>query len=179
MKVVRDFGPVVCVACCHSFADRAGLVARMGRALAERGTPTLMIDADHIEPDFHNHFDLPATPGLVQLPELHVDRPFMPLHEIEVGLWVLTSGLEAACATPLGAIPGVPEAMRELASDGTAVLVAAPPLDSDGSGASMCSVADATVLVVRRGVTGKQELADAAELLRNSGSPLAGVVIAS
>lgn len=177
LDVVRDFGPVVSVACCHAFAGRADIVTRMGRTLAERGTPTLMIDADHTAPDFHNHFGLPATPGLLQLPGMHVDRPFMPLHEIEVGLWVLASGLEAASDRPLSGIPGVQEVIRKLASDGTVVLVAAPPPGDRDTGTHR--VADPTLLVVRRGVTGKQELANAASLCRKSGTTLAGVVIAS
>ncbi|HEX9092902.1 MAG TPA: hypothetical protein VF902_02865 [Coriobacteriia bacterium] len=178
-RAVSDHGRVVCVTCCHAYGGRTALVARMGRSIAEQGMPVLLVDADHSEPDLHSHFGFPAAPGLLQLLESRDEAAPDAILEAGTGLRVLPSGLEhPSSEAPQGWAEAIPT-IRRLAPEPTVALVVLPPLLTDAAGATGCCGADAAILVVRKGVTGKNDVVLASRLVAETGTPLAGVVVAS
>ncbi|HET6764159.1 MAG TPA: polysaccharide biosynthesis tyrosine autokinase, partial [Longimicrobiaceae bacterium] len=149
--------------------------------LAQQGTRTLLVDADLRKGLLHGIFGLRQDPGLahVLLGRSSVEDVLqsVPVEGSDTPLHFLASGVFPPNPAELLGSDAVEELMRELRSAYDVIIIDAPPLNLVTDAALLSRVADATVLVVRVGVTERAALQHAIAQLRQLQTPLSGVVL--
>jgi capsular exopolysaccharide synthesis family protein len=173
-----DHRPRVIVVTSATHAEgKTTLVTHLGRAFAEAGHSTLLVEADMRKPDLSRAFSIGNEDGLSLYLAGHVS-PWPKVHETE------TPNLFVAAAGPM---PPNPAALlhsdklklflKAAASDYQVVIVDAPPLLSIADARILGLAADGVVLVVRAGKTGKNLVRRACALLETSGANVLGMVL--
>jgi tyrosine-protein kinase len=145
--------------------------------LAETGARTLLVDADVRRPHIARYLGLPEGVGLTDVLSERATledavRPWgdNPLTVLTAGSVPMTS--EAVCDSP-----ALRTLLNPLRSTQDLVIIDAPPLDPVPDAAAVARWADGLILVTRYGRTRREELADAAAVLKRKQADLLGVVL--
>jgi succinoglycan biosynthesis transport protein ExoP len=158
------------------------VVGRLGAALAETGSRTLLVSADLHWPALHEAFGLPLGSGLSNLLFSLNGRPALaqplPIHRVSRNLDTLTSGELPPDPTAVlsnDVVQALFERIRKI--DCEYVLLDLPPLLAVAETQLFVRHADAVVLVSFVGRTNTEQLAQMRELLDRLQARPAGIVV--
>jgi capsular exopolysaccharide synthesis family protein len=150
-------------------------------ALAQQGTPTLLVDADLRRGTLHRLMGVPQDPGLTNL--------LLGRVTLQEAVHTVPTGVEGATLDllPAGVFPPNPaellgssqaaELFQRLRGEYEAIVVDAPPLNPVADAAILARLVDATVLVTRPGFTDRRALHHAAMQLSQVRAPVSGVIV--
>jgi capsular exopolysaccharide synthesis family protein len=149
--------------------------------LCQQGTRTVLIDADLRKGILNRVFGLEQSPGLTHLLLGHetlenVVRE-VPIDDRGGVLHVIPSGIFPPDPSELLGSEAMRELLERLRSEYGMVLLDAPPLSLVTDAAILGTMADASVLVTRAGVTDKRALHHAANQLHQVRAAVGGVVL--
>jgi Mrp family chromosome partitioning ATPase len=140
-------------------------------------TEVALVEANPFRPALAAYTDAPATPGFAEVLRGEEDGAPALRESFEPGLSVLPGGALRA-SEPLD---WRGQDARRLLEEGLRAfpfaLIDAPPLLDRPVGRLLFEFADLVVLVVRAGSTTKTDARAALQILRDSGVPLAGVIL--
>jgi capsular exopolysaccharide synthesis family protein len=153
------------------------LVGHLGRAFADAGSTTLLVEADLRKPDLSRSFSIGNEDGLSLYLAGHVS-PLPKIHQTE---------FRNLSVTAAGPIPPNPAALlhserlgsflKAAAAEYQIVILDAPPLLSAADARLLGIEADGVLLVVRAGRTAKNLVRRACSLLDSSGANVLGMVL--
>lgn len=177
---------------------KTSVLANTAIALAESGRLATLVDADLRNPRLHLFLGAPGAPGVV---ELLADRRGVreALQQVEPRLKLIPSGRATERPDALIArawndelleklsrevVPDRPIRVLRTSADEESpaiarpiLLIDSPPVLTASDASIVAAAADAVVLVVRAGLTARQDVAAAARQLRQAGGSLVGVVV--
>ncbi len=155
--------------------------ANLALTLARRGTRTLLVDADLRKGVLHDMMGVPREPGLTQV--LVGKSPLnASLQTVQVDpdghvLYLLASGrLPANPAELLGSVQML-NLLEELRQQFDMIVFDTPPLNFVSDAAVLATLADATILVARAGITDKRALYHASAQLHHLRVQVTGTVV--
>ncbi len=153
-------------------------VANLGVAMARAGQRVVIVGCDLRRPIIHDFFGLDGSLGLTS-----VILGKAPLSSVLQGV----PGQNRLTVLPSGPLPPNPaeilsswrfaEVLTSLQQNADVVLVDAPPVLPVTDAMVLSGRVDATVLVALAGVTTRQEVTRAVELLTQVGAPIVGTVL--
>jgi tyrosine-protein kinase Etk/Wzc len=154
--------------------------SNLALTLAQAGARTLLVDADLRRGLLHRLFDLEQSPGLTnvmvgQVPLAGAVQR-VPL-EAEGSLELLSAGVFPPNPSELLGSPRMKELIEEMRGRYDMVVIDAPPVGLVTDSALLGIAVDATILVVRAGVTEKDALHDAARQLQHVRARIGGVIL--
>jgi succinoglycan biosynthesis transport protein ExoP len=146
--------------------------------LSQRGTRTLLIDADLRRPNVHHRFGLNGKLGLSTIlsGQSTLEDSIQKIAEVP-GLDILASGPVPPFPTEMLSSPVMTELLRHAGEIYSHIVIDSPPILSVTDGVILARSADAVVLVVRHGKSSKHIIRRARDLLFRSSAPLAGIVL--
>ena len=151
--------------------------ANLAEALAESSQRVLLVDGDLRKPDAHRYFSLPNGSGLtstflVDSQSLHafVDR-------VNESLSVLTGGPVAPNPTELLSSRKMRHNLEALSQPYDVVIIDSPPLLGLADATLWLPLVDGVLLVARKGRTRRGPLEEAITVVRNSRTPIVGIVL--
>ena len=158
------------------------VVQNLGIALAETGRRVLLVDADFRRPHLHREFSLPNEWGLIDL--LCEDQPLSEYLPERLGSFTGLPGLSILpnrmtqnnVAKALYS-PRLRTILESLAKRYDMVLVDAPPLLSVADARIIAPLTDALILVLRCGVTNREQALEACQRIQEDGLTLLGTVL--
>lgn len=144
---------------------------------ADNGNSVLLIDCDLRRPTIHKVFRLPNSMGMVNavmnpdlLPEiLHKD--------VVPGLDIITSGAIPPNPSELLGSKKNLKLMEELKTRYDVIILDAPPLLAVTDAQVLTTLSDGTIIVSYHGITKKEEITRAKELLEKVNGNIIGVVL--
>lgn len=147
-------------------------------ALASADRPVLLVDGNLYRPRLHAIFGLANEVGLTsvlsgQVP-LEAAVTALPSHP---GVRVLTAGPPVLDPAVLLSGPAAERAMAAAADAAPVVFVDGPPLLPVTGGVVLAGLAAGVLVVARAGRTRRPELAQALDLVEQTGTPVLGVVL--
>ena len=147
-------------------------------ALAESGSPTLLIDADMHRPNLHHRF---GVSGAVGLSNILSGAATLPLSVQSI------AGAGALDLLVAGPVPPAPghlleqdhwvALLREAATRYQHIVIDSPPVLAVNDGVTLARHVDAVVYVIRQNKIPRQVARRGRDKLASSGAPLVGVVI--
>ncbi len=157
-------------------AGKSLIAANLGIALAKNGLNIILIDADLHLPRLHKLFNLEQQAGLSDL----------LLNQHAVGA-VKSVPLERLSIITSGDIPSDPgellsnldlkNLLERLGQQADFIIIDCPPILSVADTTILGSAVDATILVIRSGLTPRQVALEAVDLLKSNKARLLGVVL--
>lgn len=163
----------------------------LGLAVALSASTTrgvALVDGNLHRPTLHTMLRLPASPGLRDViagnenfqwsrdaEELYGALRLDAMETSVPNLWFVPSGGRADHPAQITTCDGAKAALRALGNRFGFVVMDCPPVLSAVDAASLCRMADGTLLVVRAGLTPREDITRARELLE--GVPLLGAVL--
>lgn len=147
-------------------------------ALAEVGVPTVVIGADFRRPQVQHFLGETEGPTLQDLAQLTIDRP-TPDDVVRAtshpNLYLATGGPSTREVAQL--VIATKDLIKECTRRGATVIIDSSPLQAANDTVDLLEVVDQVILVVRSGEATAAGLIDSAELLRQLGADLMGVVL--
>lgn len=152
--------------------------ALTGLALAELGTPTLVVGADFRRPEIHHMLGVEEGPTIRDL----ADNPSGDMTVVDVvhetshrDLYLAPAGSATRdVSTAIGATKRV---VREALSRGVMVLIDSSPLQVANDTLDLLPTVDYVILVVRSGASSADDVTDTIETLRRLSAKILGVII--
>jgi tyrosine-protein kinase len=187
-----DQGQMILVTSAVHGEGKTTVTARLGRALAQAGHRTLVISADLRWPDLHEHFSLPAAPGLNDVLALveraGVSRQLLPAtaHSIQLRgsdagqpkLDVLTSGRKTVDPARLLSSPATAEFFDYVRDfDYDYVLVDVPPLLGIADAQGLARQVDRVLFVSRLDRLTADNVVDVRDLMERLNMDPIGIVV--
>ncbi|MGH9125963.1 MAG: polysaccharide biosynthesis tyrosine autokinase [Acidimicrobiales bacterium] len=153
-------------------------VANLATVLADAGRKVALVDCDLRRPMLHRVFGLGNKVGLtsVLLGEHTLAAALQPVAEFP-GLSVLTSGALAPNPSELLGSRQTAEIICSLQSMFDVVLLDSPPVLPVTDAIVLSQWVEAVIIVSSGGITKRKSLRRAIQVLRQSGAPLAGIVL--
>lgn len=158
------------------------LVQNLGIALAESGRNVLLVDADFRRPHLHRKFNLANDWGLIDL--LCEDQPLSEYSPERLGgftgypgLSVLPNRVTSSNVSKALYSPRLRTILETLVKRYDMVLLDAPPMLSVADTRIIAPLADALILVLRSGVTNRDDAMEAYDRIREDGLTLLGTVL--
>ena len=148
-------------------------------ALAQRGVPVALLDADMRRPGIARALSIPANgaglstilSGALSLDEV------LRQHEPVPNLWVVPAGPEAPNPADLLSSPAMQNVMQELRERFVHVVLDSAPLLLVTDPTILSGLVDGVVLVVESGVMARRGLLRAHKILQSSGGKILGAVL--
>ncbi len=156
---------------------KSSVAANLAFAVAQEAKRVLLIDADLRRPTVHRTFRVSRSPGLtdVLVGEAKLEHAVTRIDGSTID--VLPCGTEAPNPAELLGSPALAELLGAARAAYDLVLVNTPPVLAVTDAAVLAPEMEGLILVARARVTDRRMLADAAEVLRQVGGSLLGVVI--
>lgn len=151
--------------------------ANLAVALAFAGSPTIMIDATASAADPLELFGLSPAKGLSDTLISGTDPATLLIHA-DSNLRLLPRGRDAAQATHRFSGPLMRSTIKAMRRRSDYVVINGPSLH-DADAQALCTLADAVLLVVSRGVTTRQDLIQARIEAQRAGATVIGAVLES
>jgi capsular exopolysaccharide synthesis family protein len=140
--------------------------------------PVLLVDADLRNPRLHAMFDLPPSPGLVDVLRDRLDPWQVTLTFPSLGgLHVMTAGSSLPRPGDVAASPVMAELLQELYNECEAVILDSPPvlMAADASGIASHARTEVVMIVDRRGK--RRHLVSALRRLAVTEASVVGLVV--
>lgn len=167
---------VIVVTSAVSGEGKTTVAMQLGRALAETGGRTLLIECDMRRPSVARHFGLSEAGGLSLFLSGHTAQP--TLHRIEGSeLCVVSAGPVAPNPVALLNSDRMARFLADAAAEFRFVIVDTPPALSIADARIVSARADGVVIVTRANDTPQHIVRRALAVLRGSGAPLLGTVL--
>jgi succinoglycan biosynthesis transport protein ExoP len=146
--------------------------------LSQGEARVLLIDADLRRPSVHHRFGLPAKTGLttVLAGTSTLEEGLQRVPELP-NLDILPSGPVPPFPTEMLSSQAMKDLLQHIGGIYTYVVIDSPPILSVTDAAILGRFADAVVIVVRHGKSGKNVMRRARDLLIRSGAPISGLVL--
>ncbi len=154
-----------------------GVAAHLALAFAAAGETVVIVDGDLRRPTIAGSFDIPADLGLAEVlrGEISITQAPIRCHD-ELRLFALPAGKVSAQGGELLKQKELAAAITALRSTGALVVIHAAPLLTDAETMILMHHTDATVLTAHVAITLSDQLAAAAEVLRQIEANLIGVI---
>lgn len=166
----------ILVAAASPSKDKSQVVANLAVAYAKVGKRVILADCDLRHPAQHTLFNAPAAQGVTTA--VKQEQADLPLQPTEVpGLLVLPAGPSVEAPSDLLASPAMARLVRRLANEADVVLFDAPPVTVATDAAELATVVDGVLLTVTAGVTKRDEVQRAKELLDQVGARVVGAAL--
>jgi capsular exopolysaccharide synthesis family protein len=149
-------------------------------ALAMRGQRVCLIDGDIRRGAVHTVFDQPRGPGLTDIlaGDVSLEEALRPVRVGDTGtLQYLAAGKPVSDPTRLLESGGMESLLNRLRAQYQTILLDSSPVNAVTDAVILSRITDATLLVVRTGVTDSAALALACEQLRQVRAPVVGVIL--
>jgi capsular exopolysaccharide synthesis family protein len=146
--------------------------------LSQGDARVLLIDADLRRPNVHHRFGLTGKVGLttVLASTSTLEEALQHVPELP-NLSILPSGPVPPFPTEMLSSTAMSALLQKVGELYTYVVIDSPPILSVTDAAILGRAADAVVLVIRHGKSGKNVLRRARDLLIRSGAPMAGLAL--
>ena len=146
--------------------------------LAQRDVRVLLIDADLRRPTVHHRLGLNGKVGLTSVltGSCSVEDAVQQISEIPT-LDILVSGPVPPFPTEMLGSETMESLLRHCRGIYSHIVIDSPPLLSVTDGVILARDADAVVLIVRHGKSGRQTVRRARDLLLRAGAPVTGITI--
>jgi non-specific protein-tyrosine kinase len=159
-------------------ADKSLTLANLAVIMAEGGRQVILVDADLRRPALCDIFGVENTEGLSEVVRQTDLMPHLPLQESGVdGLRLLTSGELPQNPSALLGSPNMEKVIAHLAGQADLVMYDAPPVLAVTDAALLATQVDGTLLVVRAGVTRREHVQRAKDLLSKVNAHLVGAAL--
>jgi capsular exopolysaccharide synthesis family protein len=156
---------------------KSTVACNMAVTFAENGNRVLLIDADLRRPTVHKKFKLPNSLGIVNL-ILEPDRRNEIVHEDVIeGLDIVTSGAIPPNPSELLGSKRNRALLAKLREEYDTIILDTPPLLAVTDAQVLTTISDGTVIVAQHGVTKKDEILQAKDLLEKVKGNILGVVL--
>ncbi len=156
---------------------KSTVASNIAITFAQNGNKVLLIDADLRRPTIHKKFKLPNSQGIVNAIMDH-DMLNSVIHkDIIPGLDIITSGVIPPNPSELLGSRKSQALIEKLKGFYDIIIFDSPPLLAVTDAQVLSSISDGTVLVTQYGVTKKDELIQAKELLEKVKGNILGVVL--
>lgn len=153
-------------------------LANLAVTMAEAGRSTILVDCDLRRPRLHEFFGLDNSRGLTTM---MVDEEAMhnpPLMETGIkNLWLLPSGVRPPNPADMLATRRMGDVIQGLSERADIVLFDAPPVIAVADAAILATKVDGVLLVVSTGLTKREYVLQAKELLERVNARVVGVVL--
>ncbi|MFI5273480.1 MAG: hypothetical protein ACHQ4H_10660 [Ktedonobacterales bacterium] len=140
----------------------------------DSGEPVLLVEANWDHPTQHEHFGVPATPGLAEWLRQECDESDVR-HQVAPNLSVVPAGDARGDAVKLLQLLRDKSSVNQISSSPALLIVDLPPLVTCSYGRLAASVVESVIIVVRAGVTPEGMVADACSQLKEL--PVEGVLL--
>jgi succinoglycan biosynthesis transport protein ExoP len=157
-------------------AGKSMVAANLGIALAKNGLKIILIDADLRLPRLHKLFNLEQQVGLSDLLLNQNTEGALKSGPIE-RLSIITSGDIPSDPGEILSVLELKKLLERLGRQADFIIVDCPPILSVADTTILGSAADATILVIRSGLTPRQVALEAVDLLSSNKARLLGVVL--
>lgn len=153
------------------------VAANLAVALAQGGRRVLLVDADLRRPMLHTLFGQPRGQGLstVLTGEMAIEDVLVDVGERHLRL--LPAGDSPPNPSGLLGSDGMNRLLKEAQGVADVVIIDAPPVLAVADPIELSGRAEATLLVVQRGATGRRALRTVATRIRRFGGNLVGLVV--
>jgi capsular exopolysaccharide synthesis family protein len=155
---------------------KSTIVANLACSLAAMQKRVLLIDADLRQPSVHHFFQVPASPGLVEVLS-GVRTGESTWQSTPWGPWILPSGSPSADPQALLELGGVGALMSEARRHFDFVLIDSAPLLAVADTTLIVPHVDAVIFVVRHGAVAEKEASLALDRLAAGKSKVLGCVL--
>ena len=152
------------------------VAALLGRAMAENGYKTLMVDADLRRSTLSTNLGVHPSGGLSMLLSGNVEEPAIRGTFAE-NLYVLSSGPKPPNSVALLSSEKMKRFLRDARSEYQCVILDTPPVLSVADARVLAPAADGVILVARAGKTKKELISRAWGQVAGSGGRALGVVL--
>jgi len=154
---------------------KTSTAANLAIVLARNGRRVLVVDGDLREPDIHTVLGVPSQPGLSEVltGEASVEQALRCIDPF--GLYCMPAGHPRSNPVPLLESTAMRSTLAVAEGAFEWVIIDSPPLNPFADAHCIASMADGVLLVVRWGVTPREELDHALTALK--GTPLLGLVL--
>jgi capsular exopolysaccharide synthesis family protein len=154
------------------------LVANIGLALASGGRSVVLIDANLRRPALHQVFELTPGPGLVEVLSGTCDLSDALREVTGTSLRVLPAGKAHEAAVDLLTTREAGELLLTIEQGAEVVLIDAPPILAAADGRFLAAQSKGVVVVADSERATRDQLLEAAAVVRQLGAVLLGVVLA-
>jgi len=157
---------------------RSTLAANYALVAAHVQRPVLLIDADMRNPNLHTMFDLPLSPGLVDVLRDRLE-PWQVTHTLPSlgGLHVMTAGSSLPRSGDVAASPVMAELLEKMYEDCEAVVLDSPPALTAADAAGLASHRGTDVVMVVRRSGKRRHLVAALRRMAVTEATVVGLVI--
>lgn len=177
LRRVRSKKPIqtVLVASAIPREGRSTVALNLAVTLGRQSQRTVLIDADLRLSELHKMLGVAEDPGLSEVLSGRIDLDRALRRVDPPGLYFLASGARAANPVSLVDTPKFANVLQEVRDAFEWVILDSPPLNPLADAQCVASVCDASLLIVRWGMTPRNELEHAINVL--DGQSLLGLVI--
>jgi capsular exopolysaccharide synthesis family protein len=158
-----------------SAEGKSTIALNLAGILARHGSRTLLIDADLRAPAIHTIVGFDSLGGLSEVLSGHISLDRALRRVDPVGLYLLAGGARLGNPVPLLEGPAFPSILKQVRESFEWIILDSPPLNPLADAQCIAPLSDATLLVVRWGITPRRELEQALAVLDES--HLLGIVI--
>jgi capsular exopolysaccharide synthesis family protein len=157
---------------------RSTISANYALVAAHIQRPVLLIDADMRKPSLHTMFDLPLSPGLVDVLRDRLD-PWEATHTFPAlgGLNVLTAGSSLHRPGDVAASPAMGALLEKVYNECEAVVLDSPPLLTAADAPGLASHARTEVVMITKRSGKRRQLVSALRKLTVTEANIVGLVI--
>jgi capsular exopolysaccharide synthesis family protein len=157
---------------------RSTVAANYALVAAHVQRPVLLIDGDMRKPTLHTMFDLPLSPGLVDVLRDRLE-PWEVTHILEPlgGLHVMTAGSALPRPGDVAASPAMGALLEKLYEECEAVVLDSPPALTAADAAGLASHRRTEVVMVVRGSGKRRQLVSALRRMAVTEAHVVGLVI--
>ncbi|MDZ4782032.1 MAG: polysaccharide biosynthesis tyrosine autokinase [Planctomycetia bacterium] len=169
---------VVALTSAVSGEGKTSLSAQLSISLAQcTHAPVILVDADVRDPDMHEIYGLPLSPGLVEvmLGQCSLSEAIHPTAAKNV--YLLPAGRANAHPHILLHQDRLRELLDELRKEYRYVVLDTPPVLAVGESLSVCKLADGVLICALRDVTKQSQVQVLQQRLRMAGAKTLGVVL--
>lgn len=161
----------------ESGAGKSTIASNLALSFVSQGMKVLLIDADMRKPVIHNLFKLTNRDGLTTLLSTKGLDENRVIHKIgSSNLSVLTCGPVPPNPSELMASKRMLQLMDDLKKRFDLIIVDVPPIIAVADAQIMANMADGTIFVIRKGISTKESVMKAKELLEMSKATIIGSV---
>lgn len=168
---------VIVVTSAEPAEGKTTIASQLGRALADYGKSTLIVEGDLRRPGLSKLFGVGCEDGLSLFLSGHVN-PLPKIHSTEnANLWLVAAGPKPPNPLALLSSEKMSSFLNEMARLFKFVIIDSPPLLAVSDARALAVMSDGVVLVIRAGRTPKSQVLQASALLDNFGANTIGIVL--
>lgn len=156
---------------------KSTVACNMAITFAENGKKVLLVDTDLRRPTVHKKFKLPNSLGIVNVIMNMEMLHEVVHHDVTEGLDIITSGVIPPNPSELLGSRKFQRFIDEMRDQYDTIILDSPPLLAVTDAQILTTLSDGTVVVVQHGVTKKDEISQAKDLLEKVKGNILGVVL--